>query len=248
MVYMGSKQKLVSEFQPILQGAVCNSEKKIYYEPFVGGANVICKIHATVRVGADSNRYIIELLRNLDKVAEMTDKITREEYDRVRLAYRKEIDEFIPAWYVAAVGFLASYNGRFFTGGFGASAKTKNGTRNYFSERKGNLLAQRPALDGVLFIHSDYRILPIPKGAVVYCDPPYRNTKQYLDAAAVREMDDFDSDKFWAWAERLHKGGADVYVSEESAPPQWKRVWEKPVTRTLDNRKRIETVECLFHL
>lgn len=239
MNYMGSKNKIVSGFLPILQQAVDSCQTKAYFEPFLGGANVIDKITASVRVGADSNHYLIQLMRNLDKLEQLPDMLMREEYDRVRLAYKNSTDEF-PDWYTAMVGFFASYNGRFFTGGFGAFSHTKEGIRNYFLERKKNMIQQREFLKDVIFLQCDYHELPIPRGCVVYCDPPYQDTKQY--------QEEFDSSEFWKWAETLSKNGADVYVSEESAPSNWKRVWSKDVTRTLDNRKREIHTECLFHL
>ena len=74
---------------------------------------------------------------------------------------------------------------------------------------------------------SDYRDVDIPSGAVVYCDPPYRNTAHY-------SFDDFDSDEFWRWAERQSKR-ASVYVSEESAPEGWVPIYEKTTARTMSS-------------
>lgn len=72
---------------------------------------------------------------------------------------------------------------------------------------------------------SDYRDVDIPSGAVIYCDPPYRNTTRY-------SFSDFDSDDFWRWAERQSKH-AIVYVSEESAPEGWVPIYERPLIRTV---------------
>lgn len=67
--------------------------------------------------------------RNL--ICKLPDEITKEEYDAVRKSYQ-DGDGKYPDWYVGAIGFLASYNGKFF-GGRAGIVKTKIGTmRNYY--------------------------------------------------------------------------------------------------------------------
>ena len=64
-----------------------------------------------------------------------------------------------PDWYIGAIGFLASYNGKFF-GGRAGTVRTKiNTIRNYYDEAKRNFLAQIPNLDGIEFGEFDYRQL-----------------------------------------------------------------------------------------
>ena len=53
----------------------------------------------------------------------------------------------------------------------------------------------------------DYRDVPIPAGAIVYCDPPYKGTN-------CGAYDGFDSEAFFAWA----AGRRDVVISEYAAP------------------------------
>ena len=67
-----------------------------------------------------------------------------------------------PDWYIGAVGFLASYNGKFF-GGRAGIVKTKIGTyRNYYDEAKRNVIAQLPNLQDVEFAEADYHFNPRP--------------------------------------------------------------------------------------
>ena len=42
-----------------------------YIEPFVGGANIIDKIHCKRRIGADKNKYLIALLKRVRDYAEV---------------------------------------------------------------------------------------------------------------------------------------------------------------------------------
>lgn len=49
MKYIGSKSKLAKYIVPIIQDYIDKSEKKIFIDIFVGGANIIDKIHAFLR-------------------------------------------------------------------------------------------------------------------------------------------------------------------------------------------------------
>ncbi len=53
----------------------------------------------------------------------------------------------------------------------------------------------------------DYGAVPILPNSVIYCDPPYKGTAEYLGS--------FDHEKFWDW---VRKQNEPVFVSEYSAP------------------------------
>ena len=92
------------------------------------------------------------------------------------------------------------------------------------------------SLERLESLHLDYRDVPIPGGATVYADPPYRGTDGYGK--------DFDSDAFWEWCRTRD---FPVYVSEYSAPQDFKCIWETSKRCTLsstNNSKR--TTERLF--
>ena len=63
----------------------------------------------------------------------------------------------------------------------------------------------------------DYRdaLAAAPPGAVIYLDPPYRGVSGYQASKG------FDSDEMWAHATALARSGAQVYVSEYTAPGEW---------------------------
>ena len=121
----------------------------------------------------------------------MPEKVTREEYNAVREDYNAAGGKF-PQWYIGAVGFLASYNGRFFDGGYAGYGKDKGRIRDYYQESRNNILQQmqQGGVFGIDFRSGDYREYA-PEGCVIYCDPPYllstRCRKQYKD-----EMTDAD--------------------------------------------------------
>ena len=64
------------------------------------------------------------------------------------------------------------------------------------------------SLQGLQGLQSDYRSVPIPDGAVVYCDPPYRGTECEFYGG-------FDFEAFDAW---LAECGHLCVVSEYTAP------------------------------
>lgn len=143
-----------------------------------------------------------------------------------------------PDWYVGCVGFLASYNGRFFDGGYSGTVKTKTGlVRDYYNEARNNLLQQSAHLQGVSFGCSDYRELEF-ENCVIYCDPPYSGTKQYNNTR-------FNSNEFWELMRRWSENNT-VLISEQTAPEDFECIWEKRVIRTQGCANTIRATEKLF--
>ena len=62
MNYIGSKRRLAARIMPHIQEAIKTTGFSLYLEPFVGGANVIDKVDAPYRIGADNQRYLVALL------------------------------------------------------------------------------------------------------------------------------------------------------------------------------------------
>jgi DNA adenine methylase len=236
---MGSKARIAKHIVPIIQSYIDASEKKIYWEPFCGGCNVMEHIVADTKIGSDKQQYLIALLQNLDKLDTLPEFVDKAHYTSVKICYNTSGSEFEP-WYIGAIGFLASYNGKFFDGGYGGVETSKSGkVRNRYDEAKRNLLRQKDGLSDVQFHHWDYEDAPLVSGAVIYCDPPYRGTTQYESSR------DFDHDDFWAWVRKISNDNV-VIVSEQSAPPDMKCIWEAPVTRVLAREKRFQATEKLY--
>lgn len=241
MKYMGSKARIADQIVPIIQEFIDKNSITLYVEPFCGGCNVIDKIRCQKKEASDISNYLIELLKNLNHLSELPTVIDREHYSEVRdFFYGRNLSVF-PDWYVGAVGFLASYNGRFFDGGYAGIVQTKTGIyRNYYDEAKRNLLKQSQNLKDVSFECGDYEILHSQKaGALIYCDIPYKGTKQY----GINK--NFDYDRFWNWAAVMSRSNI-VLVSEHSAPDGWKCIWSQEVKRTINNRSHIDSIERLF--
>lgn len=237
MKYMGSKARIKKDIVPIIQKYIDENNIKTYIEPFVGGANIINEIECDKKIGGDKSEPLIELLKHVRDGGELPLEISKALYDDVRLnKYTNKYEK----WYVGAIGFLGSYNGRYFDGGYAKTTLTKDGIiRNYYDEARRNLLKQANSLNNIEFIHCDYSFFSNVKDSLIYCDIPYKNTKQY----GVSK--DFDYDKFWHWVKEMKTNNI-VIVSEENAPKEFNCIWEKEIIRTQDNAKRKSSTEKLF--
>lgn len=206
-----------------------------------GGCNVIDKVICDKKIASDNHQYLIAMFKNLDKIHTLPEFITKEHYSEVRDCFNKGLTAF-PDWYIGAVGFLASYNGRFFDGGYAGLVNTKAGTvRNYYDEAKRNLLEQIPRLQNIEFEHVDYTYYTDFEDCLFYLDPPYKGTKQYGSSKG------FDHDRFWSWVEHLSEKNV-VLISEHEAPSEFECIWQQEVKRTIDNNKRVKAVEKLFEI
>ncbi len=136
----------------------------------------------------------------------------------------------------AFAGFGCSFGARYFAGYARAIATN----RNYALEAHQNLLRETKKLLGVQWTFSDYSDLEIPPNSVIYCDPPYSNTTEYIGVKT------FDANLFWDWCAKKHQDGHAVFISEYSAPPNFECRLEIKKTlglKTKDgNRSRIDKV------
>jgi DNA adenine methylase len=237
---MGSKSRIAKYILPIIQQKMTDYNLKTYVEPFCGGCNVIDKIQAPYRIANDKQPYLIELYKNMCNLSQLPEFVTKEHYNEVKKSYIEKDSRF-PDWYIGAVGFFASYNGKFFDGGYAGIAKTKIGTiRNYYDEAKRNFEKQVDNLKNVIFSSGDYReTCSHFTNALVYCDPPYKNTTGYKSDAL------FNHEDFWDWCRKM-SGENIVLISEHTAPPDFECIWEMSLKRTLDNKNRSSCIEKLF--
>lgn len=235
---MGSKSRIAKHIVPIIQDCIDMNNIKLYIEPFCGGCNVIDKIECENKLATDKHEYLIEMYKNLNKIHTLPEFITKEHYSEVRDCFNKKLDTY-DKWYVGAIGFLASYNGRFFDGGYAGLVNTKAGTvRNYYDEAKRNLESQIDSLKDITFSCEDYKDLSL-QDTLIYCDPPYKDTKQY----GINKS--FDYEEFWQWVKDMSTDNI-VIVSECQAPEYMTCIWQQEVTRTIDNTKRVSSIEKLF--
>lgn len=232
---MGSKSRIARYILPIILRG--RTEGQFYVEPFCGGCNMIDKVDGN-RIAADANKYLIAMWQYLTSSdLSFPHYIDKNDYDECRAIYKartttelNEVDGLI-GW----VGFMASFNGKFFNGYSGHDVKG----RDYISENMRNVLRQLPALRGVEFIWTPYNTLEIPPQSIIYCDPPYRDTTAY-------SVKDFDHDDFFEWCRDKVREGHRVFISEYTAPEDFVCVWEKKVTTSLATYQSKKSTEKLF--
>lgn len=242
MKYMGSKSRIAKYIVPIIQKYINDNNITKYYEPFVGGANIIDKIKCNLKFASDKNKYLIALLQRVQAGEPLYESVSKELYDKARTAFNNGDTSEFEDWEIGNIGFIASFNGRWFDGGYAKPGyeKTKNGYRyrDYYNEAKNNLLNQAPNLKGIHFAQKDY-IESCPHNMLVYCDPPYQGTKQYANATT------FDYDLFWNTMREWSKDNI-VIISEENAPDDFECIWKQEVSRSIKAADKSKSVEKLF--
>lgn len=243
MKYMGSKASIAKYILPFIHEIIFMNNIDTYIEPFIGGANMIDKVQCKKKIGSDINKYLVALLNHVKDGGELPNEVSYKLYQDVK--YSQESGKY-EDWFTGAVCFLAGFNGRGFDGGYGkTSYETKaDGTkilRDYFQEAKRNLQEQAPLLKDIEINQCSYEQYSDIKGALIYCDPPYANTKSY------NRKVEFDHDKFWQWVRYMSKNNI-VLVSEESAPSDFDVLWEQDVVRTIRANDKSTSTEKLFIL
>jgi DNA adenine methylase len=223
---MGSKRKIAKEILPIiLEG---RKSSQWYVEPFCGGCNSLDKVSGK-RIGSDINKYLIALLKEMQKDDFEIPFIGEEKYKDMQ----KNNDKY-PNWLLGYTGFQLSFGAKW----FGGYRRDKIGIRNYETEAQNNLKKQRELLKDVLFYCCPYHQLDIPENSIIYCDPPYESTTNYKDV--------IDYKRFWNWCKEKTLEGHKVFVSEYHAPEGWESVWSKKVTTMLDVHNYKDDTENLF--
>lgn len=224
MRYLGGKFKIRKYLIPFLNRQV---QERPYYEPFVGGANVIEQIVAPERFGMDIHDGLIKLYQLMQTGWTPPSQISEDEYQSAMAGFFKwfpELETFIL--------FGASYGGRY-RGGYARGLDDNGRTRNYAEETRDSLVYSFHRMKDVIFSYGDVFSVPPPrKNMMIYCDPPYRDTTPFIGTGR------FDHDLFYQtlipeWIQDGHL----VLVSGYDVPSGYNVVWskERKVTVKKDN-------------
>lgn len=245
MRYCGSKRRFMKYLKPILMEHL--NEKTLFVDAFGGGMNVVCEIDHNKKWAIELNRYVAALWKHLQKygaeggILEAYSNLTEEEYNSIKRHYLND-DKVYPDWLIGFVGTCCSYGGAWF-GGYAHFNPNKN--EDHIKEAFNGLKKQVNSfknLEETLFINCSYDELSFPPNSVIYCDPPYALTKKYES--------DFDHIKFWDWVREMSKNGHYVYVSEYTAPDDFKCIWQMKkkdgMGTTKKGRKQNTKIEKLF--
>lgn len=235
MKFVGSKNRIAKDIVPIIQNAIDISNPDMYIEPFVGGANIIDKINHNNKIGYDNNYYLISMWNALKNGWNIPGRPTRDEYWDV-----KENKEKYPPEWVAIVGFVSTYNAKWFDG-YANITKTKTGKiRDYYDEGKRNIEKQIPNILDIDFRHESFEKLNF-KNSVIYCDPPYitKNTRKDLYGNI------FNHEEYYNWLEEQSNNNI-IIASEYYMPDNFICIYEKGLQLHFDNRQKDKRIERLF--
>ena len=233
MKYMGSKNRIAKEILAIILKD--RKDGQWYVEPFCGGLGTMDKVDGN-RIASDKNNYLIAMWIGLQSGRSYPKRITRELYAEARTEFNNgtniNLDDFMIGW----IGWMGSYNGRFFDGGYSG----KSSGRNYVDEQIRNTEKQISKIKGITFLNGSYDEIEYPDGSIIYCDIPYKDTKQYSTSKG------FNYDRFWQWCRDMCIKGHMIFVSEYNAPKDFECVWKKEITNAMNTTKTYKPIEKLF--
>ena len=228
MQYLGGKNSLAKYIVPHIQEALCS--RRVYCEPFVGGASIVSRVAHTERLASDMHPQLVALYQAVQKGWEPpTLAITAADYAHVK-ANQDSLD---PAW-VALVGFGSSFGAKWF-GGYAARPGY-----NFLAGSWRSLQKKMRTCQDVSFGCCSYTEYTGIKDAVIYCDPPYDNTTGYSTGR-------FDSAAFWAWCSKMAEHNT-VLVSEFSHPEGTEVLWQKDRKTILRSNERQDMSETLVRV
>lgn len=259
MKYMGSKAKIANDIINVIK------DNNIFQKPqfvdlFCGGCNFTQSLNGIFDnvIANDMNPYLTAMWDRLTH-SDMSfpEVIEKELYVEWRYYYNrtkknKEVTNIFATdsntinnyamcgW----IGYMGSFNGRFYDGGYSGHAVTNKsgGTRDYISEQIANTKKQIPYLRNCVFTNHSYKYYPIQDNSIVYCDIPYKGTKQYGNST------NFDYNTFYEWCLKTAKEkNIQLYVSEYNMPEDmFTCVWQKEVTNAMNPTKTKKPIEKLF--
>ena len=221
MKYMGSKARIAKYIVPIIQKYIDDNNIECYYEPFVGGCNVIDKIKCKKRIGSDIHEKLIKFLQALSNGYQPPYDISEEEYKRIHKNQSLYSDEL-----VGYVGFQLSYGAKW----FGGYRRDKVGKRNYAHEAYDNVMKQASKLKDIEFKCCDFRAVSNIKNCVIYCDIPYCGTTKYA-------TESFPYEEFYEWCRVLGQDNI-ILVSEYNMPEDFVCIWEMEHQCLIDSNKK----------
>lgn len=239
MRYVGSKKRICKHIIPfILEG---RKENQYYVEPFCGGCNTLSTVGGS-RLAADINPYLIDMLRKGINGWIPNDFYSNKTFDffhsLMASGYNGNLN-----YLIGYIGFSCSFNSIFYDKYVHKSyIKRDKITRDFQKEFKKSFINTIDSLQGVEFHCCSYDKLIIPKKSIIYCDPPYRDTKKY-------DKIDFNYDNFYQRCFDKKSEGSRVFISEYWMPDDFNCIWEKEVPIHMNsykgNNRRVEKLYCL---
>lgn len=206
MKYMGGKLRIASHITNYINNIAMQEGITEYYEPFMGGCAVAEQVKIPNRHCSDLNFHLVELFKKVQKDMFEYKYITREEWHKIK--NDRHENKLYPAWMTGWCGVACSFRGRYFEGYAGEYVeKTSGKISNPQQQVYNSLLNERDSLLGIDFKNQSYKDIGHPHNAIIYCDAPYRDVKQYTF------VDKFNFEEYDNWLRDLAKDNL-VLISE----------------------------------
>lgn len=248
--YQGGKFFLAKHITAIMEPDLAHATA--YVEPFLGAFNLphhITRVFDGPMHLSDLNIHMVTLMRALlDGWIPPEDSPLRPDYER----YRRDLPEDDPM--TGLIGCALSFGGVWYKSYRGPGSYGDSAPQDFWKSGRTSCAKKTAPLIGRPGIHltsHPYDQACVPRGSVVYCDPPYAGTIGYsaVDAKYSRKSTGFDHDAFWAWVRETARNSV-VYVSEFSAPEDIPEVWSKARPCAMAPQKGYSTrpIDKLFRL
>lgn len=222
MKYLGGKYKLGKAIGKIINSHLCNT--KDFYEPFVGGFNIIPHIYTSGGIYAsDTHRPLIAMYKALQDGWLPPNEVSEVEYELAKRLPDSDPNK-------AFIGFACSFGAKY----FGGYARGKG--RGYALEGADLTAKKLFHIKRVHFKAIEYNYIK-PSGAVIYCDPTYAGTTGYGTT--------FSTNAFWSWAQDAARNNI-VLVSEYNCPIKHEVLFEKKQSGSVRKKEHNYGIERLF--
>jgi DNA adenine methylase len=235
MKYLGGKHGIGKRIAEFITKACVQHPIDGYLEPFCGSLGVFKFISMQNKykkyIASDIQPDLIAMWKQIqENKLNIPNSMSESEYNRLKEAPS-------PNAMKAVAGFGLSFGGKYFAGY--AQKWAGNSGRNFLNEFKSSIEKIKPAIQkkSVHFYNKSYTTFN-PHNMLIYCDPPYQNTEEYSTGK-------FDSKLFWEIMRKWSKDNC-VFISEESAPSDFKVVWKLKKRRTLDKKSRFYKYEKIY--
>ncbi len=229
MHYQGGKHRIRKHIADVII-AYSPDRTRPYYEPFVGGANIVSEIALRWDgpiYASDANTAVITMWRESCNGWVPPDTLSESEYAEIKA--RNDADDPITAFAMVGCSFAGRYGQGY--------ARSGRSNYNYATSTKRGVLRKVKAMqcNPPVWRACDYREIQ-PVDSVIYCDPPYESTKRYSG------VDAFNSDTFWDTVRKWRDNGNTIFISEMNAPDDMKCIWQKEYRRVLRKKSGAELV------
>ncbi len=186
---------LLEVLQPLCEGATA------YYEPFLGGCNVLPFIHHHDKIGNDIEPAAIAFYKYVQQGgAPLAYSPTKARYDLAKFSIQNNTELFMPLWEAFYIDRVSSYVGKYLGGWVEEKHQVKRRTELFDIN-----------LSNTTLYCGSYDSIEYKAGSLIYCDPPYVNTLGYASK--------FDHEGFYLWAHKQAEQSM-VIISESWMPEE----------------------------